>query len=111
MYVHARKSALELVIERITELKRQNRIPEYVLVTRDEYTEIRDDRRVYSYLENPMTRWDPKSMPLESKVNTVTLKHRRPERYSDRYQHYTFASHESFMGLPLYVVPAEYMPA
>ncbi|WP_025135269.1 hypothetical protein [Achromobacter sp. DH1f] len=112
MHVAIKQTILDKILKRIHEIKRDNREPEYIVVTPEEYCELRGDRRVYGYLNSDRYVCPPSEPVADLCVDTREFKLR------DKHLGWLGArpflrtySREKFMGLPLYVVPSEYMPA
>jgi hypothetical protein len=85
------------------------KLVDYVVVTQDEYEELKKDWRgaddlSYSYMRyNEMS--DPQNATIEFKTFERTVK--RDWRESP---YIRCVSHEQFRGVPLYVVPKEFHP-
>jgi hypothetical protein len=85
------------------------RTPDYVVVTEDEYKELREDPRVWQCLEPSwMMPISATETPAETTFETKTFERRGP--CDDHYRTIHAVSHEKFEGVPLYVVPKEYHP-
>lgn len=117
MHVAIKQTILDKILERIHQIKRQNREPEYIAVTPEEYRELCNDLRVRSYLRPDYLSYHDSSGTERIRMGGLTFEtrefRRRPGTVYDpsrRYPAYRTYSREKFMDLPLYVVPPEYMP-
>ena len=97
MKVVLKPSVLDAIYERISDAKRCNRKVDYILVTRQEYDEVRCEAV-------PNWALSAAAIPRDVTVRTVELEH--PYK---KYDSYRFASYETLYGFPLYVVPPEYI--
>lgn len=114
MHVAIKQTILDKLLERIHQIKRSNREPEYIAVTHEEFVELRDDRRVFLYLDYDRSALYAPNSTAAATAQFVTRDfalrdaHRGRSGLCPSIRTY---SRETFMGLPLYVVPAEYMPS
>jgi len=99
MKVVLKPSILDEIRKRIQEAMMNHRRVDYILVTPQEYDDVRNQVSPSWY---GLT---SSSMPSDATFKIIELDHAY-ERYAKR----RFASHETLMGYPLYVVPSEYIP-
>lgn len=113
MHVAIKQTVLDRILKRIGEIKLQNREPEYVVVSHEEYDELRSDRRMWRYTAPcpsllSQYRHSVADVSIRTREFPLRDSHRgRP----DTHPFIRTYSRETFMDLPLYVVPSEYMPA
>lgn len=118
MHVAIKQTVLDKILKRIHEIKRDNREPEYIAVSHDEYTELRRDLRAFNYIRDDycVSLYDPSGAERvrlgELTIETREFKLRDSHRgRASAHPYIRTYSHEKFMNIPLYVVPSEYMPA
>lgn len=118
MHVAIKQAVLDKILERIHQIKRDNREPEYIVVSHDEYAELHRDLRAFNYIRNDYyaSLRDPSGAERvrlgELTVETREFKLRDSHRgRASAHPYIRTFSREKFMNIPLYVVPSEYMPA
>lgn len=116
MYVGVKQTVIDRIAKRLAEIRRDNREPEYVAVTHEEYHELRSDRRSYDvyYSGYGVGSWVPTGGPIDSKATITTRDfERRAYRPGDwrEQRYYRVPQNGTFMGVPLFVVPPEFMPS
>jgi hypothetical protein len=98
MKVVLKPSILDEIYKRIRDAEMSHRKVDYILVTPQEYDDVR-------YQARPDLGLSPSSMPSDAKFQTIEL-----DSPYQRYSKIRFASHDTLFGFPLYVVPPEYIP-
>ena len=98
----------------ILKAQRDRREVDYVVVSREEYDELRLDYRSYGALESPHLRFvaNPAeaTKAMDAKYTVYTFERMTPLSRDSDYRVIRVPSHETFMGKPLVVVPKEFMP-
>ncbi|BAP34915.1 hypothetical protein AVU43_gp21 [Ralstonia phage RSJ5] len=111
MKVILKTTVVDRILESLSAARRDRREPDCIVVTHEEYAELRKDMRgdyvLQSRLAACLTRSDP---PTYDPI---------PVRYFERINHYCYpdarrciaaVSDYTFHGIPLYVIPKEYHP-
>ncbi|MHC0508769.1 hypothetical protein [Achromobacter aegrifaciens] len=115
MHVAIKQTVLDKILERIHQIRRQDREPEYIAVTPEEYSELRADRRQWRYVAPDIPACTAAQYrPTVANVTLSTREFTLRDCHRGRAGAHPFIrtySREKFMDLPLYVVPTEYMPA
>jgi hypothetical protein len=98
----------------IQKAQRERREVDYVVVSREEYAELRLDDRSYGALESPYSLFvaNPAEAvkAMDAKYTVYEFRRTAPRTSPSDYEVIRSPSHETFMGKPLVVVPKEYMP-
>lgn len=112
MHVAIKQTVLDKILKRIHEIKRDNREPEYIVVSYEEFAELASDPRWHCYARSDYSAYAPSASPAELTISTREFPLRRSHYGPDRKLPYiSTCSREKFMDLPLYVVPSDYLPA
>jgi hypothetical protein len=105
MKVHLKETVLDRIIERVYQAKRDNRVVEYITVTPPEYAELRNDGRARVYVQNDYSFMRPSDIDCGATTLDTLDFDVKPKAGDCMGQRYRVASHEKFMGVPLFVVP------
>ena len=99
MQVVLKPSVIDAIHKRLAEAERQYRKVDHIIVTPEEFNEIKYMTDVRVSFLSPLSKVVDPYMTFK----TIELKH--PTKVGQRMR---FASHETLFGHPLYVVPAEF---
>ncbi len=101
MKVHLKSTIIDRLVERVHAAKSTGRQVEFITVYPREYMELRSDGRAWQYLSSGIS-FHASSVPPPD----ISLKDRSfLTSRGPRGDHFVVASHETFMGFDLYVIP------
>jgi len=110
--VVAKVTVLDRILEDIRKLHRENREVDYVVVTPDEYAELRSDRRIAALMQYPfsdlMTGEDISKATFTTRDFELTDTSRAS--YAKGPMRYRTYPQGSIHGADIYVLPKEYHP-
>lgn len=87
------------------------RVVDYVVVSQQEYDELRVDDRSYGALESPYMRFTPNhDIAADATMRVYTFERTTPRTTAAGRNAIQVVSYETFMGKPLVVVPKEFLP-
>lgn len=114
MKVVLKVTVYDRIYNDILKAKHDRREVDYVVVSHEEYKELRLDYRSYDALESPHLRFvaNPAEARefMDAKYKVYEFRRTAPRTSPSDYEVIRAPSHETFMGKPLVVVPKEYMP-
>jgi hypothetical protein len=111
MKVVFKVTVYDRIVERLHEGVRQGRKPEYIVVTREEYAELRNDERTYSSLSPRFNYLTPSERaPAEATFTVREFPRTSGGDCLNRHDRIRVVSHENFQGVPLFGVPAAFHP-
>ncbi|SEJ84829.1 hypothetical protein [Achromobacter sp. NFACC18-2] len=110
MHVAIKQTVLDKILKRIHEIKRDNREPEYIVVSHEEYAELRADRRWHAYVDYPTFGFVSTS-PADVQLTCETRTFERQRGPRTGHPFIKALTNAKLMGYPLYAVPAEFVPA
>lgn len=106
MKVVLKDAMFDRIWKDLSEAHRAGRLPDYIVVSSEEYRELASDPRIWGHMESSFARMcaTPKE-PCEATHKVWSFVGRTATRRPIQ-----VASHETFQGVPLVVVPVEYLP-
>lgn len=109
MKVVLKTTVLDRIIEDIDKARRAGRLVDYVLVTPEEYAQLRNDGRADRVVENNLYRFPPRDVsPCDTfKTWDFAYQGTHPNLHGRSIR---VPGNETIYGYPLLVVPAEYHP-
>lgn len=101
MKVHLKVTALDRLVEKFISAQNEGREVDFVTVTPREYAELRHDLRCRTYISDDFSR-APNTDVLAYETRDFAIK---PGSHKPQGSRWRVASHEKFMGRPLFVIP------
>ncbi|MEJ1593518.1 hypothetical protein SMA75_20200 [Escherichia coli] len=113
MKVILKTTVIDRILKALSDARRDRREPDYIVVTHEEYDELRHDARSYHFFHDA---WQVRYVPPTEKIDTTDIiRYRHFERiehyrYPDSRRMITAMPSGKFTGVDLYVIPKEYHP-
>ena len=111
MKVFPKVRVLDRIMEDIHKLRRDNRQADYVVVSEEEWCDLRDDRRMRDFLIYPLYAVSSAAAPSHASMTMTTRDFPRTApagRWGSEYRR--VVSEGKFDGADIFVVPDEFMP-
>jgi hypothetical protein len=104
-------SIIDIIAKRLHEGRAANKKAQYILITEEEYAELRSDHRFFQHCDDGMRAYFSASSPSEAMRNETvrTIELVDPAANRQQRSHYRFMSTMKFQGVDVYVVPARFM--
>lgn len=112
MKVVLKVTVVDRLLEEFAKAQRNNREVDFVAVTPQEMAELKNDLRSNIYVQFPMFDYIGKDAAVKVTYQARDFEYTGPrDMRGTQYQWRRFReSFDTFMGVPIFVVPEEYMP-